>query len=256
MWSWTLAAHGRLDQERQLIDSRNMHGIMILRRKSTVVTSLSSLPTPRQKPARKVALPMHFPTIPPCSTKVDVLDTGDVPILFSLSQMKNLCTTIELDPKGDNITCPAFGLSSSPAEHSTMGHIVLDLTNIACQSTTKSREQPGQPKRHVTFAMSERRPAYPAHAPDMDQDQDEDDKALVRPASRKKSAQEKRDPDTDDEDLSPLIPPRPTPAAPVRKRKKGPPALQDPAATLEHEVPKRLARANRRYLNFGQKSRR
>ena len=31
---------------------------------------------------------VHFPTTPPCSTKVDVLETGDVPILFSLPQMK------------------------------------------------------------------------------------------------------------------------------------------------------------------------
>ena len=33
---------------------------------------------------------IHFPTTPPCSTEVDVLETGEVPILFSLSQMKNL----------------------------------------------------------------------------------------------------------------------------------------------------------------------
>ena len=31
---------------------------------------------------------IHIPTIPPCSTKVDVLETGDVPILFSYPQMK------------------------------------------------------------------------------------------------------------------------------------------------------------------------
>ena len=37
----------------------------------------------------------HFPTIPPCSTKVDVLETGDVPILCSLSQMKNLGRRLE-----------------------------------------------------------------------------------------------------------------------------------------------------------------
>ena len=92
-----------------------------------------------------------------------------------LSQIKNLGTTIEQDPKGDQITCPAFGLYFSPAEHSTLGHIVLDLMSLAYQPTTKSREQPGYPKRHVTFAMSERRPAYPSHAPDMDEDEDEDD---------------------------------------------------------------------------------
>ena len=109
---------------------------------------------------------IHFPTTPPCSTKVDVLATSDVPFLFSLSRMKNLGTTIELDPKEDQITCPAFGLYSSPAESSAMGHIVLDLRNLSYQPTTKTREQSGHPKRHVTFAMSGRRQAYPAHAPD------------------------------------------------------------------------------------------
>ena len=91
--------------------------------------------------------------------------------------------TVELDPKGDTITCPAFGLYFSPAEYSTMGHIVLDLTSLAYQPTTKSREQPGHPKRQVTFAMSERRPAYPAHPLDVDKDEDEDDKPLVRPGT-------------------------------------------------------------------------
>ena len=133
---------------------------------------------------------VHSPTIPPCSAKVDVLETGDVPILFSLSQMNNFCMTIELDPKGDKITCPAFRLSSSPAEHSTMGHIVLDLTHLAYQPTTKSREQSGHPKRRVTFAMSERKTAYPAHAPDMHEDEDEDDKPLVRPTTRRRPAEE------------------------------------------------------------------
>ena len=112
---------------------------------------------------------IHFPTIPPCSTKVDVLETGDVPILFSPSQMKNLGMTIELDLKGDTITCPAFGLYSSQAEHSTKGHAVLVLTNLP---TTKSREQSGHPTRHVTFAMSGRRPAYPTHASDIDKMRD------------------------------------------------------------------------------------
>ena len=148
--------------------------------------------------------------------------------VFANSGGENLGLIIELDPKGDKITCPAFGLYSSPAEHSTMGHIVQDLTSLAYQPTTKSREQPGYPKRHVTLAMSERRPAHPAHAPDMDEDEDEDDKPF---------AGEERDLDTDDEDLLPFYSSKMAAAAPVRKR-KGPPAWQDPAAFLEHEVPK------------------
>ena len=131
-----------------------MHGIMALQRNSAAVTNLSCLPIQRQRPARKVAL-FTF-------QQHHVLETGDVPILFSLPQMKNLGMTIELDPKGDKITCPAFGLFSSPAEYSTMGHIVLDLTSLTYQPPTKS-----SPKKHVIFAMSERKLAYPAHALDM-----------------------------------------------------------------------------------------
>ena len=88
---------------------------------------------------------------------VDVHETSDVHIVFSLPQMRNLGTTIELDPLRDKITCPAFGLFSSPSEYSTMGHIVLDLTSLTCQPTTKSSDRSGHPKRHATFAMSEQR---------------------------------------------------------------------------------------------------
>ena len=73
-------------------------------------------------------------------------------ILFSHSQMKNSGTTIELDPKGDKITCRAFGLYSSPAEYSTMGHVVLDLTKLTYQPTTKSSNRSVCPKRHAILA--------------------------------------------------------------------------------------------------------
>ena len=96
---------------------------------------------------------------------------------------------------------------SALAEYSTMGHIVLDMINLAYQSTTKSREQPGHFKKHVTFAMSERKPAYPAHAPYLHEDEDEDDEPLVRPTTR--PLEEGRDQTIDDEDLAPLVPQRP-----------------------------------------------
>ena len=151
---------GRLDRDRQSEDSRSMHDIVALRRNSAVVTNFSCSPTRRQKPAWRVAV-STIQTTPPCSTKVDVFETGDVSILFSLSQMRNLSTTVELHPKGDKITCPAFGLYSSPVECSIIGDIVLYVTSLSYQSATKSREQPGHPKRHAIFAMSERKPAHP-----------------------------------------------------------------------------------------------
>ena len=42
------------------------------------------------------------------------LRQGDVPILFSLLQMRNF--EVELDPQGDKIACPSFCLSSSQTE--------------------------------------------------------------------------------------------------------------------------------------------
>ena len=157
---------------------------------------------------------------------VDVLETGDVPILFSLPQMRNLGMTIELDPQGDKITCPVFGLFSSPAEYSTMEHIVWDLTSLTYQPTTKSSGRSGHPKRHVIFAMSERNPAYPAHALDMHENEDEDDKPLVRPTTRKEPLEEGRDQAIDDEDLAPdLLRPH------SDRRKRGP-----PVSILEQEV--------------------
>ena len=90
--------------------------------------------------------------------------------------MKILGMTIELHPNGDKITCPAFGLYSSPAEYSTMGHIVLDLTSLPCQP--KSRERSTHPQRHVTFAFTDQKSVYPVHSPEFDED--EDDKPFVR----------------------------------------------------------------------------
>ena len=54
----------------------------------------------------------------------DVLETGKVPFLFSLQQMKICGTTIELDSKEDIIACLAFGLHSSPTEYPTTGHFL------------------------------------------------------------------------------------------------------------------------------------
>ena len=177
-----------------------------------VTTEFCRCPTRRQKPAWRVAVSsfqQHHHVLP----RLMCLNEGDVPILFSLSQMKNLGMTVVLDPKGHTITCPAF-------EYSTMGHIVLDLTNLAYQPTTKSSEQPGHPKIRVTFAMPERKKQ---HIQVMHQTCMKSKMRMInhmfRPASRKELANERRDLDIDDEDLVPLVPPRPPPVPPVRRRK-------------------------------------
>ena len=69
----------------------------------------------------------------------------------------------------------------------------------------------------------------------------------MRPASRKEPTKEKSDLDTDDEDLAPLVPPRPSrpPRAAQRQKKKGPPSWQDVTAILEQEVSRDSPRASR-----------
>ena len=217
MLFWTLAAHGGLDQERQSKDSRSTHGIMALRQNSAVATNLSCLPNPRQKPARKVAsstFQQFHHVLPMLMCLRQVMCPSCFPSLRRKTSM-----TVKLDRKGDKITCPAFALCSSPAGHPTMGHIVLDLTNLAYQPTTR--------RDYVTFAMSERRPAYPAYAPDMDED-----KGATCATSIKEGTVEERDQAVDDEDLAPLV---------LQDRRqlhqceksKDPQVWQDPAATLQ-----------------------
>ena len=135
---WILVVHDRLDQEKQSGGSRNIRRIMGLQQNSVLALSVLCLPTLEQKLVWESCI-INFPTKPPCSTSVDVLQTGNVPIQNFLPQMQNFGITIELDPKGAKITCPAFGLNHSPVEYSTMGHIVLDLTSLAYQP--KLREQ-------------------------------------------------------------------------------------------------------------------
>ena len=68
----------------------------------------------------------------------------------------------------------------------------LDLTSLAYQP--KLSELSTHPKKHVTFAPSEQRSAYPAHTRELDED--EDDQPLVR---------SDRTGDSENEDDKPLV---------------------------------------------------
>ena len=94
----------------------------------------------------------------------------------------------------------------SPVEHPTMGHIVLDLTSLAYQP--KSRERSARPTKGVTFALSQRKSAYPARVQKLDDE--EDDKPLVRPDGTTVSEEE-------DEDDKPLVQPATKEKAPKRE---------------------------------------
>ena len=143
--------------------------------------------------------------------------------------------TIELNPKGDKLHVQFFGLYASPAEYSTMGHVVLDLTSLAYQPN--SRERSARLEKHVTFALSEQTSAYPAHTRELNADEgdkpnvrpdrtavseDEDDKRLVQFASREELV---RCESSAERIVSAQL-----------RRRKGPPVWRDPSATLEQDV--------------------
>ena len=129
---------------------------------------------------------------------------------------------------------------------------MLGLTSFTYQPTTKSSNRSGYPKKHLIFAMPERKPPYPAHALDMHEDEDEDDKPLVRATTTKEPLEEGRDQTIDDEDLAPLVPP--IPPETEQRQKNRPPVWQDPGAYTGTTGVKGFARARSRNLKFRAKS--
>ena len=67
-----------------------------------------------------------FPTTPPVSTDFDIVEEGNVPLLMSLIQMRNLRFNFELTPESCQLTSPALG-ARFEVEQSTARHLVLDL---------------------------------------------------------------------------------------------------------------------------------
>ena len=71
-----------------------------------------------------------LPTSPPCSTDFEILETGNVPILISLPQMRNLYFSLELSPEAAYLTCAAFGFNREAIRTSTTRHLIVDLAAI------------------------------------------------------------------------------------------------------------------------------
>ena len=78
----------------------------------------------------KERMRVWLPMSPPISTDFDIVEEGNVPLLLSLPQMRNLRFTIELSPEAVYIKSPAFGNKRVQMKSSTSNHIVLDLCNI------------------------------------------------------------------------------------------------------------------------------
>ena len=126
---WILAAHGQLDQERQSEGSRHMRCITAFTTEFCRCTKSFVFANSETESCWENCI-IHFPTTPPCSTRVDVHETGNVPILFSFSDEKIGKDCWVGPEKGQNyMSC--FWLVLFSSWTSTMGHMVLDLTILA-----------------------------------------------------------------------------------------------------------------------------
>ena len=77
---------------------------------------------------------VSFPTNPPCSTDTDICEEGNVPILMSLPQMRNLNLEMSLSPDAVSLTGAAFGYNHTPAVMATSQHIVMNLAELKINS--------------------------------------------------------------------------------------------------------------------------
>ena len=71
----------------------------------------------------------HFPTKPPCKIEIEILEEGNVPILLSLEQTRNLYMEFKHSPQCGYLTCAAFGMKDYPVPISTTNHLIIDLAN-------------------------------------------------------------------------------------------------------------------------------
>ena len=71
-----------------------------------------------------------FPTKPPCSTDIDICEEGNVPILMSLPQMRNLNLEMSLSLDAVFLICVALSYNHTPAAMATSQHIVMNFVEL------------------------------------------------------------------------------------------------------------------------------
>ena len=60
-----------------------------------------------------------------------MVEEGDVPLLMSLPQMRNLGFQIELTPDQALLTCPRIGMRKMRLKTAVSTHLILDLQDLA-----------------------------------------------------------------------------------------------------------------------------
>ena len=66
-----------------------------------------------------------------CTEKFDIVDEGNVPLLMSLPQMRNLGFQFELSPQQSFLNCTRLGIWKYKLRMSKSTHLVMDFQDIA-----------------------------------------------------------------------------------------------------------------------------
>ena len=64
-------------------------------------------------------------------TEFDIVEEGDVPLLMSLPQMRNLGFQFELTPEKDCLSCARIGMRKMVLKTAISTHLILDLQDVA-----------------------------------------------------------------------------------------------------------------------------
>ena len=64
-------------------------------------------------------------------TEFDIVEEGDVPLLMSLPQMRNLGFQFELTPDKAYLSCARIGMRKMALKTAISTHLILDLQDVA-----------------------------------------------------------------------------------------------------------------------------
>ena len=64
-------------------------------------------------------------------TEFDIVEEGDVPLLMSLPQMRNLGFQFELTPEKAYLSCARIGMRKMFLRTAISTHLILDLQDVA-----------------------------------------------------------------------------------------------------------------------------
>ena len=64
-------------------------------------------------------------------TDFDIVEEGDVPLLMSLTQMRNLGFQFQLDPDKAYLSCARIGMRKMVLKTAMSTHLILDLQDVA-----------------------------------------------------------------------------------------------------------------------------